>query len=112
MCARYQETGTIMDFRIQPLADRIVVKPRERDERTPGGIYLPDTASKEKPQEGTVMAVGTGKLNDNGQRTPVSVQAGETVLFAKYAGADITIDDEEYLILAEKDILAVLQPET
>ncbi len=98
-----------MDFRIRPLADRVVIKPQEREERTKGGIFLPDTASKEKPQEGVVMAVGEGRLDDNGRRVPVSVKAGDRVLFAKYAGTEIKLDDEEYLILAEKDILAVVQ---
>ncbi len=97
-----------MDFRIRPLADRVVIRPQEKEEKTRGGIFLPDTASKEKPQEGTVMAVGEGKLDDNGKRTPVSVKTGDKVLFAKYAGTEIKIDDEDFLILAEKDILAVV----
>jgi chaperonin GroES len=97
-----------MDFRIQPLADRVVVKPQEKEDRTRGGLYLPDTASQDKPQEGTVLAVGDGKLNDNGQRTPIAVKVGDTVLFAKYAGSEIKLDDVDYLILAEKDILAVM----
>ncbi len=97
-----------MDFRIRPLADRVVIKPQEKEERTRGGIFLPDTASKEKPQEGRVMAVGEGKLDDNGRRTPVAVKVGDTVLFAKYAGTEIKLEDDEYLILAEKDILAVV----
>jgi chaperonin GroES len=97
-----------MDFRIRPLADRVVIKPQEKEEKTRGGIFLPDTASKEKPQEGTVMAVGDGKLDDNGKRTPVSVKTGDKVLFAKYAGTEIKIDEEDYLILAEKDILAIV----
>jgi chaperonin GroES len=97
-----------MDFQIRPLADRVVIKPQEREERTKGGIFLPDTASKEKPQQGRVMAVGEGRLDDNGKRIPVSVKAGDTVLFAKYAGTEIKLDDEDYLILAEKDILAIV----
>ena len=97
-----------MDFRIRPLADRVVVRPQEKEEKTRGGIYLPDTASKEKPQEGTVMAVGDGKLDDSGRRTPVSVKPGDKVLFAKYAGTEIKIDDEDFLILTEKDVLAVV----
>ena len=97
-----------MDFRIRPLADRVVVKPQEKEERTRGGIFLPDTASKEKPQEGTIMAVGEGKLDDNGKRTPVAVKAGDRVLFAKYAGTEVKIEDDDYLILAEKDILAIV----
>ena len=97
-----------MDFRIRPLADRVVVKPQEKEERTRGGIYLPDTASKEKPQEGVVMAVGEGKLDDNGKRTPVAVKSGDRVLFAKYAGTEVKIEDDDYLIRAEKDILAIV----
>jgi len=97
-----------MDFRVRPLADRVVIRPQEREERTRGGIFLPDTASKEKPQEGIVMAVGEGRLDDNGKRVAVSVKSGDKVLFAKYAGTEIKIDDEDYLILAEKDILAIV----
>ncbi len=103
-----QEVKTLMDFRIRPLADRVVIRPQEKEEKTRGGIFLPDTASKEKPQEGTVMAVGEGKLDDNGKRTPVAVKTGDKVLFAKYAGTEIKIEDEDFLILAEKDILAVV----
>ena len=98
-----------MDFRIRPLADRVVIRPQEKEEKTRGGIFLPDTASKEKPQEGTVMAVGEGRLDDSGKRVPVAVQTGDTVLFAKYAGTEIKLDEQDYLILAEKDILAIVQ---
>jgi chaperonin GroES len=97
------------DFRIRPLADRVVIKPAPKEEKTKGGLFLPDTASKEKPQEGTVVAVGEGKLDDNGKRVPIAVSAGDRVLFAKYAGTEIKLDEEDYLILAEKDILAVVQ---
>ncbi|MEN9936216.1 MAG: hypothetical protein RLZZ387_2795 [Chloroflexota bacterium] len=97
------------DFRIRPLADRVVVKPVEREEKTKGGIYLPDTASKERPQEGTVLAVGEGRLDDNGKRIPMNVKAGDKVLFAKYSGTEYKVDDVEYLILAEKDILGIIQ---
>ncbi|GAC1357901.1 MAG: co-chaperone GroES [Herpetosiphon sp.] len=97
-----------MDFRIRPLADRVVIKPQEREEKTKGGLFLPDTASKEKPQEGTIVAVGEGKLDDHGMRVPVSVKAGDKVLFAKYAGTEIKLDEIDYLILAEKDVLAVV----
>lgn len=97
------------DFRIRPLADRVVIKPQAKEEKTKSGLFLPDTASKEKPQEGLVVAVGEGKLDDNGKRVPVAVQVGDRVLFAKYAGTEIKLDDEDYLILAEKDILAVVQ---
>jgi chaperonin GroES len=97
------------DFRIRPLADRVVIKPVEREEKTKGGIYLPDTASKERPMEGTVQAVGEGRLDDNGRRVPMNVKAGDKVLFAKYSGTEYTVDDVEYLILSEKDILGVIQ---
>jgi len=97
------------DFRIRPLADRVVIKPAPKEEKTKGGLFLPDTASKEKPQEGTVVAVGEGKLDDNGKRIAIAVAAGDRVLFAKYAGTEIKLDEEDYLILAEKDILAVVQ---
>jgi chaperonin GroES len=97
------------DFRIRPLADRVVVKPADREEKTKGGIYLPDTASKERPMEGTVLAVGEGRLDDNGKRIAMNVQAGDKVLFAKYSGTEYKVDDVEYLILKESDILGVIQ---
>lgn len=75
---------------------------------TKGGLFLPDTASKEKPQEGTIMAVGDGRLDDNGKRVAMSVTTGDRVLFAKYAGTEVKLDDVDYLILAEKDILAIV----
>ncbi len=97
------------DFRIRPLGDRVVVKPAEREEMTKGGIYLPDTATKERPQEGTVLAVGEGRRDDNGKLVPMNVAVGDRVLFAKYSGTEVKIDDVEYLILAEKDILGIIQ---
>jgi chaperonin GroES len=97
------------DFRIRPLGDRVVVKPAEREEKTKGGIFLPDTATKERPQEGTILAVGEGRRDDKGELIPMSVSVGDKVLFAKYGGTEFKIDDEEYLILAEKDILGVIQ---
>ncbi len=96
------------DFRIRPLADRVVIKPAEREERTKGGIYLPDTASKERPQEGTVIAAGEGRRDDSGKLIPMSVKVGEKVLFAKYSGTEFKIDEVEYLMMAEKDILGVI----
>mgnify|MGYP001120379214 CR=1 FL=1 len=93
--------------KIRPLGDRVVVKPTQREEVTKSGIVLPDTA-KEKPQRGEVIAVGPGRLNDDGERMPMEVKVGDEVLFAKYAGTELKIEDEEYLILSEKDILAVL----
>jgi chaperonin GroES len=97
------------DFRIRPLGDRVVVKPVEREEKTKGGIFLPDTASKERPMEGTVMAAGEGRRDDNGKLVPMSVKAGDRVVFAKYSGTEFKVEDVEYLILAEKDILGVVQ---
>lgn len=97
------------DFRIRPLADRVVVKPAEREEKTKGGIFLPDTATKERPQEGTVLAVGEGRRDDSGKIIPMDVQVGDRVLFAKYGGTEFKVEDEEYLILAEKDILGIVQ---
>jgi chaperonin GroES len=97
------------DFRIRPLGDRVVVKPMEREERTKGGIFLPDTASKERPMEGTVLAVGEGRRDDSGKLIPMNVRVGDKVLFAKYSGTEFKIDDVEYLILSEKDVLGIIQ---
>jgi chaperonin GroES len=94
-------------MRFRPLGDRVVVKPLEREEKTKSGIVIPDTA-KEKPQEGMVEAVGTGRTLDSGKRVPVELQVGDKVLYAKYAGNEFKPDDVEYLILSEKDVLAVV----
>lgn len=93
---------------IKPLADRVLVEPLEKEETTATGIVLPETA-KEKPQEGVVLAVGPGRLLDNGERAPMEVKAKDKVLYAKYAGTELKRDDKKYLILSEKDILAVLK---
>lgn len=93
--------------KLQPLGDRIVVKPMKRDEVTKSGIVLPDTA-KEKPQEGEVIAVGPGKLGDDGKRIEMEVKKGDKILYAKYGGTEIKIEDEELLILRESDVLAKL----
>ena len=90
---------------LEPLGDRIVVKPIKREETTKGGIILPDTA-KEKPQEGEVVAVGPGKLTDDGNRIEMEVKKGDKVMYAKYAGTEFKFDDEELLILRESDVLA------
>jgi chaperonin GroES len=97
------------DFRIRPLGDRVVIKPAEREEKTKGGIFLPDTASKERPMEGTVLAAGEGRRDDNGKIIPMNVKAGDKVLFAKYSGTEFKVDEVEYLILSEKDILGIVQ---
>ena len=97
-----------MSLNLRPLADRVVIKPLEREEMTKSGIVLPDTA-KEKPQEGLVEAVGNGRFNEqSGQRVPLDVQVGDRVIYAKYAGSEVKIDEEDYLILSEKDILAIV----
>ncbi len=94
-----------MAVKLEPLGDRIVVKPIPQEDVTKGGIFLRDTA-KEKPQEGKVIAVGPGKLGDDGKRLPMEVKKGDRVIYAKYAGMEIKEDDEEYIILRESDILA------
>ena len=98
------KTGT----KLQPLGDRVVINPLEREEMTKSGIVLPDTA-KEKPQEGIVVAVGPGALNDEGKRNPMDVKEGQKVLFAKYAGTEFKLDEEDYLIVGQKDILAIVK---
>jgi chaperonin GroES len=95
-------------MKLKPLDDRVVVKPQEAEEKTAGGIVLPDTA-KEKPLMGKVVAVGAGKLLDNGKRAQMSVKKGNTVLYGKYGGSDIEIDDQEYKILHESEILGVVE---
>ena len=94
-----------MASKIQPLADRVVVKPIEREEVTKGGIVLPDTA-KEKPQEGEVVAVGKGRVSDDGKQIPMSVKVGDIVIYAKYGGTEIKVENEDMVILRESDILA------
>ena len=93
--------------KIQPLADRVVVKALEEAEQMRGGLYIPDTA-KEKPQEGEIVAVGPGKLSDEGNRIPMDVASGDRVLYGKYSGTEVTVDGDEYLILRESDILAIV----
>ena len=93
---------------LKPLGDRIVVKVIEDTEQTQGGIFIPDSA-KEKPQKGEVIAVGLGKMNDKGEREPLDVEVGQTVLYAKYAGTDVKMDGTEYKILSIKDALAIIE---
>lgn len=100
-------TATPIKINLKPLADRVIIKKIEAEEKTAGGIVLPDTA-KEKPQQGEVLAVGPGKFDDKGVRQPMEVKAGDRVLFAKYSGTEVKIDGIEYLILSERDILAIV----
>jgi chaperonin GroES len=92
---------------VQPLADRVVVLPLEEDEQMRGGLYIPDTA-KEKPQSGKIVAVGPGKLSEEGVRIDPDVEVGQTVLYGKYSGTEVTVEGDEYLILRESDILAII----
>ena len=94
-------------MKIKPLGDRILVKRIKEEERTKGGIIIPDTA-KEKPQEGKVLAVGPGRFNDNGTRIPVDVSVGDVVIYTKYGGTEVKYNGEEYLILSARDVLAVV----
>ena len=100
--------STATATKLRPLADRVVVKVLESEEKTKGGIFLPDTA-KEKPQQAKVVAVGPGKTLDNGNKSQVDVKEGDVVLFAKYSGTEVQVDGVEYLVIAEKDILAVVE---
>lgn len=93
---------------IKPLEDRILVQALETSEQKKGGIIIPDTA-KEKPEEGKVIAVGTGKILDSGQRKPVEVKKGDRILFGKYAGTEVTVDGEKHLIMREDDVLAIIE---
>ena len=93
---------------LRPLSDRLVVEPLEKEEKTASGIILPETA-KEKPQEGTVLAAGPGRIDDDGKRIPMDVKTGDVVLYARYAGTEVKIDDRKLLILKESDILAIVE---
>ncbi|HET6367047.1 MAG TPA: co-chaperone GroES [Pseudomonadales bacterium] len=95
-------------MKIRPLHDRILIKRLEEQEQKKGGIIIPDTA-KEKPQEGKVIAVGNGKVSDEGKKIPLDVKAGDKILFGKYSGSEVKIDDEEYLIMREEDVLAIIE---
>ena len=99
--------ATATDIKVKPLADRVVVKALEEAETMRGGLYIPDTA-KEKPQQGEVVAVGPGKLSDEGKRIEMELKVGDKVLYGKYSGTEVTVDNEQYLILREGDVLAVV----
>lgn len=100
-------TASNTKLSISPMADRIVIEPMEETEEMRGGLYIPDTA-KEKPQQGTVVAVGPGRLNDDGVRIPMEVKTGDRVLYGKYAGTEVKLEGDDYLIVKEGDVLAVL----
>lgn len=95
-------------MKFRPLHDRVLVKRLESDEKTKGGIIIPDTA-KEKPQQGEVLAVGSGARDDKGQLTPMDVKVGDRILFGKWSGTEVKIDDEDYLIMKESDIMGILE---
>lgn len=96
------------DFKIKPLADRVIVKPKEAEETTKSGLFLPDTA-KEKPIEGTVVAVGAGRVTEDGKSVPMNVKVGDTILYGKYSGSEIKIEGVEYLIMRESDIYGIVK---
>ncbi|HEY4720255.1 MAG TPA: co-chaperone GroES [Anaerolineae bacterium] len=98
----------VKKLNLKPLGDRLVVEPMEKEEKTASGIILPETA-KEKPQEGTVLAAGPGRTDDDGKRIPMDVKTGDVVLYAKYAGTEVKIEDKKLLILKESDILAIVE---
>jgi chaperonin GroES len=99
--------ATATDLKVKPLADRVVIKPLEEAEQMRGGLYIPDTA-KEKPQQGEIVAVGNGKVSDDGKRIDMELKVGDKVLYGKYSGTEVTIEDGQYLILREADVLAVI----
>ena len=99
--------ATAIATKLRPLGDRVVIKPTPREEMTKSGIVLPDTA-KEKPQEGTILSAGPGRLNDDGKREAMDVKEGDKVLYAKYAGTEFKVDEEDLLIVSQKDILAIV----
>ena len=95
-------------MKVTPLADRVLIKPLETSEEKKGGIIIPDTA-KEKPQQGEVKAVGPGSVSDSGERVAMSLKVGDTVLYGKYAGTEVRVDDEDLMIMSESDILAIIE---
>lgn len=119
-CLVYNETNSVLkhqtkerevamaELKIRPLGDRVVVKASESVEKTKGGIIIPDTA-KEKPQEGKIVAIGKGRTDDNGKLVPMEVKKGDTILYGKYSGSEITLENKEYIIMKEEDILAIVE---
>jgi len=96
-------------MKLKPLRDHVILEVMKEDEKTKGGIVLPDTASKERPEQGKVVAVGPGRLNLKGQRVPMELKKGDVVLFSKYGPNEVKVDDKEYLVAKEEDILAILE---
>jgi chaperonin GroES len=94
-------------MKIKPLADRVIVKPLEAEEKTKGGLYVPDTA-KERPQQGEIVAIGPGRVTDEGKKIPIEVKVGDRILYGKYSGTEVTYDGIEYLIMRESDIFAII----
>jgi chaperonin GroES len=105
---RNRTLASASSTKLRPLGDRVVIKPTPREEMTKSGIVLPDTA-KEKPQEGEIIAAGPGKIGDDGKREPMDVSVGQKVLYAKYAGTEFKVEDDELLIVSQKDILAIVE---
>jgi chaperonin GroES len=101
------KSATTVKVNVNPLADRVVIKALEESEQMRGGLYIPDTA-KEKPQQGEIVAVGAGKVTDEGKRIEMEVKVGDKVLYGKYSGTEVTLDGEQYLILRESDVLAIV----
>lgn len=97
-----------MKLKLRPLADRIIVRPTREEEKTKGGVFLPDTMNKEKPMRGTVLAIGNGKVDENGKKIPLELKVKDEVIYSKYAGTEVKVDDEEYLIIKEDDVLAIV----
>jgi chaperonin GroES len=97
-----------MAMNLKPLADRVVVRPLEAEDKTASGLYIPDTA-KEKPQQGEVIAVGPGKISDDGKKLPMEVKVGDKILYGKYSGTEVRVSGEDYLIMRESDIFAIVQ---
>ncbi|MFC1746454.1 co-chaperone GroES [Candidatus Riflebacteria bacterium] len=97
-----------MKLKLRPLADRIIIEPRKEEEKTSGGVYLPDTMNKEKPMRGTVVAVGKGRSGDEGKKVPMEVKVNDEVIYSKYAGTEVKIEENDYLIIKEDDVLAIL----
>ena len=102
------QTASKSKTQLRPMGDRVVIRPAAREETTRSGIVLPDT-SKEKPQRGEIIAVGPGRVSDEGKKIPMEVKVGDTVLFARYAGTEFKLEDDELLILSEKDVLAIIE---